>query len=524
MKNYKSFLKLFFVVLVAGTLIVGGIYMLFAKRPTESESEKRKLTEKPEISFTSLLSGKYFSDLQAYYDDTVPGREDYKEISANILSRMKGLPLNNLVIYNPVIIRATDEPDDPEDEGTFVPRQITTPVPFEDDDPTLIPTKAPEPTEFITEGPTDIPTKETDPVGETQTPDQNTSEPTATPEPASTATPEPTATRAPSPTPTKAPATPTPGKTPDQQGGEPAIVEYPKDGAILYGDRGMELYGGSKSAMKRYVAAMEYIKDRCPDVNVYSMTVPLSSMFFLPPSYKSNATEQLNDLNYIEGLFSSKVKVVRVYDTLKSHVDAGENIYLRTDHHWTHLGAYYSMKKFAEVAGVPFVDISEYSEHTREGFVGSFYSYFGMKELKSKPETFTYYISPRNVSVNYYSAENFSKYKDVSEAYDAYWLDVNTANSYSIAMGFDNYLTISNTDAGTGRRLLIIKDSFGNPTPSFLFGSFDRIIMIDPRYYTMDVYDLIQSQGITDVLGLANIFDHTTSGFVKLYEYVAQNR
>ena len=84
MKNYKSFLKLFFVVLVAGTLIVGGIYMLFAKRPTESESEKRKLTEKPEISFTSLLSGKYFSDLQAYYDDTVPGREDYKEIMDKI--------------------------------------------------------------------------------------------------------------------------------------------------------------------------------------------------------------------------------------------------------------------------------------------------------------------------------------------------------------------------------------------------------------------------------------------------------
>ena len=513
MKNYKNFLKLFFVVLVAGTLITAGVYMLVAKRPTESESEKRKLTEKPKISFVSLLTGKYFSDLQAYYDDTVPGREDYKEISANMLSRMKGLPLGGLVIYNPVIIKATEEPDDPEDEGTFIPRQITTPVPFEDEDPTFKPTDSPEATDYITENPTDAPEG-------TQTPDP------AFTEPAGTATPVPTATATlvPSPTPTKVPATPTPEKTP-QQGGEPAIVEYPKDGAILYGDRGMELYGGSKNAMKRYVAALEYIKDRCPNVNVYSMTVPLSSMFYLPPSYRSNATEQLNDLNYLEGLFSSgKVKAVRVYDTLKNHVDAGENIYLRTDHHWTHLGAYYAMKKFAEDAGVPFVDISEYSEHTREGYVGSFYSYFGMKELKSKPEPFTYYISPRNVSVNYYDAHNFAKDKDASDKYDAYWLDVNTANSYSIAMGFDNFLTISNTDAGTGRRLLIIKDSFGNPTPSFLFGSFDRIVMIDPRYYTMDVYDLIQSQGITDVLGLANIFDHTSSEFVKLYEYVAQNR
>ncbi|MBO4327210.1 MAG: hypothetical protein J5950_08050 [Clostridia bacterium] len=519
MKNYKNLLKLCFVVLVAGILIVAGIYLLFAKRPTESESEKRKLTQMPELSFSSLLTGKYFSGLQAYYDDTIPGREEYKEISANMLSKMRGLPLNNLVIYNPVIIRATDEPDDPDEEGTFVPRPITTPVPFIDDDPTPAPTDEPEETAQITEQPSDIPTEEpTEPAG-TETPATETQEPAKTPDPTATPAPTPVTTPTPTKTPSPTPTPAQPTKTPDQ-GGEPQIVEYPKDGAILYGDRGMELYGGSKSAMKRYVAAMEYIKDRCPDVNVYSMTVPLSSMFYLPPSYRSNATEQLNDLNYLEGLFSSKVTVVRVYDTIKSHVDAGENMYLRTDHHWTHLGAYYAMKEFARVAGVPFDDLSAYETHTRDGFVGSFYSYFGMKELKSKPETFTYYISQRNVTVNYYDAGNFSKTGHTG----AYWLDVKLSESYSIAMGYDNLLSISKTDAGTGRRLLIIKDSFGNPTPSFLFGSFDRIIMIDPRYYTMDVYDLIQSQGITDVLGLANIFDHTTSGFVKLYEYVAQNR
>ena len=59
-KNRNNMKKFFFVVLVAGTLIIAGVYMLFAKRPTESESEKRKLTEKPKISFVSLLTGAGF--------------------------------------------------------------------------------------------------------------------------------------------------------------------------------------------------------------------------------------------------------------------------------------------------------------------------------------------------------------------------------------------------------------------------------------------------------------------------------
>ena len=510
MKNYKNFLKFFFIVLVFGGMLVTSVFFIVAKRPTTSESEKRELASKPKMSFTSLLSGKYFTDLQYYYNDTIPNREAFKTTGASVISKLKGVSIDGIVIYNPVLVKATEEPDD-EDE-TFVPRARTTPVPPEGsgDAPatsTPLPTDEPE-----TEPPviTDEPVN-TEVNDNTAVPD--TSEPVGTPVPTATATTRPTAT-----------PTATPARTPDS-GGEPAIVEYPKDGAILYGDMGMELYGGSKNAMKRYVAALEYIKDRCPDLNVYSMTVPLSSMFYLPASYKSNATEQLNDLNYLEGLFSSKVTVVNVYNTMKSHVD--EKIYLRTDHHWTYLGAYYCMREFAAKAGVPFIDLSEYTVKSKEGYVGSFYSYFGMKALIDKPETFTYYISPnKNVRVKYYDASNFSLRSDIkgSDNTNAYFENLKVSYSYSIAMYMDDVISIADTGAGTGRRLLIIKDSFGNPTPSFLFGSFDRIVMIDPRYYTMDVYDLIRSQGITDVLGLANIFDHTTTGFVKLYEYVAQNR
>lgn len=500
-KFYKNLLKLFFVVLVAGFLVAVGIFLLVGERPTYSGSEKRKLTEKPEFSFVSLVSGKYFADLHDYYNDTVPERESFKEIGANFLTRFKGVSPGGIIIYDPVVAKPTEEPYDPEKDN-YTQRPITTPVPFEfptdDIDGTELPATA-EPTPFGTAGP-----------GESETPVNGTPVPTAT------ATPVPTPTSAPDPTPDVT-SKPTPTS------GQGEVIEYPDDGAILYGDRGMEIYGGSRNAMKRYVATLEYIKDKCPSVNVYSITAPLSSAFYMPPSYKSNEKEQYDDLVYLESLFASgKVKCVDVYNALKEHKD--ENIYLRTDHHWTYLGAYYAMREFAKAAGVPFTDLSEYTAKTRSGFVGSMYSYFGMKALASMPEDFTYYLFPdykTNVKVYYFDATNFSRIEGIS---GPYFEDLGTTQCYSIAMYYDHVLSISVTKAGTGRNLLIIKDSFGNPTPSFLFGSFDKIVMIDPRYYTMDVYQLIKDQNITDVLGLANIFSHTSPGFVKYYEDVAQNR
>ena len=39
-----------------------------------------------------------------------------------------------------------------------------------------------------------------------------------------------------------------------------------------------------------------------------------------------------------------------------------EDIYTRTDHHWSQLGAYYASQEFARLADVPFTDLSEYEK------------------------------------------------------------------------------------------------------------------------------------------------------------------
>ena len=471
----KNLLKFCFVVIMLGVILVIAVYMIIAKRPSYSESENRPLKTMPPFSFVSLLNGERFGDLHEYYNDTVPGREEFKEFGSGIVSKLKGLPSDDIIIVKPPVVRRTDEPDHPGPVGT--PEPTAEPV-------TEVPgTPTPTPTPYRTLAPDETPVP---------------------------ATPTPVPTRVPTPTPTNVP-TPTP--TPDENA---EFQYYDNDGALIYQWRGMELYGGSRKAMERYAAAVANIKTRRPDVNVYTMTVPIASMYYLPAKLQSSAREQEKELNYLQSLFPSGVTVVDAHSVLKQHTS--ENIFLRTDHHWTHLGAYYCAQEFARAAGVPFTDISAYTRKVRSGYVGSFYSYFKMTELKDHPEEFVYYVSPHSVKVNYYNQDTFDLRPDLGNS--AYFETLSTRYAYSIPMYFDDVISITETGTANGRVLMIVKDSYGNPIPSFLFGSFERIIMIDPRYYKLSFYDMLDDYGVTDVLSLANIFSHSTTSFVKLFESV----
>ncbi len=64
------------ILLFFGTLLLAFLIgLLLFLRPTVSESEKRELTEFPELSAESLLSGEYFTQITTWYADTYPGRE-----------------------------------------------------------------------------------------------------------------------------------------------------------------------------------------------------------------------------------------------------------------------------------------------------------------------------------------------------------------------------------------------------------------------------------------------------------------
>ena len=71
-------------------------------------------------------------------------------------------------------------------------------------------------------------------------------------------------------------------------------------------------------------------------------------------------------------------------------------------------------------------------------------------------------------------------------------------------MGGDLYtVKVTNTGGTPGRKLLIVKDSYGNAMASNLFGSFEEVHVIDFRYFPHNLLKYVRDNGITD-LAIAN--------------------
>mgnify|MGYP004612690961 CR=1 FL=1 len=83
----------------AGIFIAGGIYASFAKRPEVSETERRKLMEKPNFSISSLFSGKFADDFAIYFSDTFPNRDDLVKFSISS-AEYRGIRPDGIKIYS----------------------------------------------------------------------------------------------------------------------------------------------------------------------------------------------------------------------------------------------------------------------------------------------------------------------------------------------------------------------------------------------------------------------------------------
>ena len=263
--------------------------------------------------------------------------------------------------------------------------------------------------------------------------------------------------------------------------------------------------GGSSKGANYAEVANKYYRTFGGKVNVYVMPIPSNGEFYTPDMAKSwTGNGQLSALNNIYAHLDPEVHAVDAYTALSRHV--AEGIYSRTDHHWMPLGAFYAARQFAKVAGVPFRGLDSYDERVVHRFLGTMYTYYTKDpELRNNPEDFIYYV-PRDVDykttyINYSmkgqtvvgasapkEGQFFHSYKDGS------------SGAYCTFMGGDAKITKVETSTSNGRRLLILKDSFGNALPGYFFYSFEQIHVVDSRYFKKNIVKYIEDNQITDVL------------------------
>ena len=300
-----------------------------------------------------------------------------------------------------------------------------------------------------------------------------------------------------------------------------ANAKMQNDGVIVLGNapqaRALMAFRNKNKGEKRFAEVVNaYQEVFGPEVNVYCMIIPTAVEYYCPLNAESCTDPEFPVLTELYSLIDTAVNVVDLYMVLGEHIN--EDIYLRTDHHWAPLGAYYAARQFAMVAGVKVPELADFEADTIKGYVGSMYGFSKDVNVKKSPEDFVYY-KPTNIL---YST-TYRKY-DLDEAFQIvgeepahegdYFVKVSgTSSAYCTFMGSDARITQVKTDSDCPRRLLVMKDSFGNAVPGYLFGSFEEVHVIDFRYFTYNIKDYVAEHGITDIL-MANNISHVCSGAI----------
>ncbi len=234
------------------------------------------------------------------------------------------------------------------------------------------------------------------------------------------------------------------------------------------------------------------------EVDVRLMLVPTAVCIYEEklPEY-APVRDQMETAEIIYGI--SGINPVDCSKDLLAYKAKGE-LYYKTDHHWTTLGAYAGYTAYCREKGMDAVSLEEMTAQTAaEDFRGTVYSKAGDYGREGDP--ITIYTNP---------ADKLTvEYMDTGETTESlYNLEyAEEKDKYSLFLdNLHSLIEITNENADSGRELVLIKDSYANSMVPFLVRHYKKIYVFDTRYYKQGVSEFIKEQpGVTDVLLLYNM-------------------
>ena len=419
-KNLFAVLSAMFFVIV---LAFFGVISFLDVDATVSESENRKLAEKPEFSFSALFDGTYTQDYENYYSDTFPMREEFMLLSSKVtdfLTRFGGKENNVIISY--------DKQD----------------------------------SDFVGEG-VELETEKDAEEKVTEKNEKETEKPAKKPE-----------------------------KTTKKKDDNDGTV---KGSILIKGTRAIEIFTGSAEMSKSYASLVNKTASVMPEnVKFYNMLVPTASEFYSGDTYSSGVHSQKKVIKSSYSQMDKNVKTIDVYPYLEKATD--EYIYFRTDHHWTARGAYLGYLAFCKASKNEPVPIDELETGKIEDFVGSLYKASNSDVLKKNPDYVEYFKTRVDVDAQVYSDSRMINGQKVFVVARA----VNSDNKYLAFIGGDQPLEKIVTSNKNGKKILVIKESYGNALVPFLCDNYEEVYVVDPRKTNFNLASFVESQSIDEVL------------------------
>ena len=188
-----------------------------------------------------------------------------------------------------------------------------------------------------------------------------------------------------------------------------------------------------------------------------------------------------------------------------------EKIYYKTDHHWTTLGAFYAFQAAAPSLGIEGDLSGNYVSYAvSDSFNGMLASKCGVN-LGEKEQIDIYVPTEEDTDL---IVDYVDEGKRSTSLYDSSKLK--EKDQYTVFLGGNSSLLDIRTVSTSTKRLLLVKDSFANSFIPFLTPYYREIVVVDPRYYSGTINDLMDSYRISEVLFLysGNTFfkDNNISG------------
>ena len=304
-------------------------------------------------------------------------------------------------------------------------------------------------------------------------------------------------------------ALPNPSTGEDEPTAPPVIEDDGDNGEwsgniFVYKGKAMSVFGtGSTEMADWYASILNRYKEAWGDeVNVYNLVIPTSIEFALPDRLKSLTASQKDNIDHIYSQLED-ITGIDAYSQLASHAD--EYLYFNSDHHWTGRGAYYAYVAFCESAGFTPLSLDDYERRVIENFKGTMYAY--TTDVTLEEDYVEYFISPTE-----HSAVRYNRNAPYSPQPTTVWAEyASGGNSYSVFLGGDFPLIKITTEAGTGRKVLMTKESFGNAFAPFLIDHYDEVYIVDQRYFQLSLVDFVKQNDIDDVIFVNNSFAANTA-------------
>ena len=309
---------------------------------------------------------------------------------------------------------------------------------------------------------------------------------------------------------------------PENKPTEPLAAAEQLGSVVLIGDSAFDVPHADNDQIVKYAQAVTAIADTLGNnVKTFSMPVPNSAEFYTHKEYHTGKTSQKAMFDLCKENLGANVTFVDAYSVIEQHTS--EYIYFRTDHHWTHLGAYYAYTALCKSAGFNPVNRDDFATGQWENFVGSLYTYVAGypqgQVLKNNPDTVHYWKPSANITTTCYNTTALTNGYAMGTICR---VGEDVDNKYLTFMGGDHPVAVVETDT-QGPCILVIKESYGNALISWLTNHYSKIILIDPRQYygknsDIDLAAVAQEQGVNQCLVVNYPMMLNSDGYTGLLE------